>query len=152
MPKGRIPRETAEMADENVTGESPFRGRKKGHSRTTVIQDAVRRPKGVASVESLSAESLSKLQHIQTSISQRLEKGELSAALIREAAGLSRSIIALGAEMRQQEKFYEQRVDALTDQEEDELVLEFISELPPHRRRRYRDALLNDDDAPTLLG
>lgn len=152
MAKGRIPGKKAKDAAEMVTGDRPVSGDEKSWSRVTVMQSAVAAPTGSVDIGGLSGESLLRLQHLQTSISERLEKGELSAALIREAAGLSRSIIALGSEMRQQEKWYENRAAHLTDEEEDEVVLDFLLELSPRRRQRLLDALAKDGSAVTLLG
>lgn len=134
------------------------RGRTKGTAptekggRPSPAEAAIAAPEGVASLEDVTAGALRELRHMQASISAKLAKGELTAAVAREAAALARAIIALGAEMRQQAKALDQQADELSENDEDELLLEFILELPPRRRKRYREALLNAKAGQTLLG
>lgn len=120
--------------------------------RPSPVEDAVAAPEGTATLESVTQDSLDKLRHMQASISKKLARGEVTAAVAREAAGLARAIIALGAEMRQQAKALEHDAAHLSEEDEDEMVLEFILELPPRRRKRYADALLDKKRARTLLG
>lgn len=113
---------------------------------------AVAAPKDTGDLLGLTEKTLARLRHIEESIAKRLKKGELTAALAREATGLARAVVALGSEMRQQEKYYEKRGAELTDEETDELLIEFMVELSPARRKRYLDALMSDEEAPGLLG
>lgn len=120
--------------------------------RPSPLEAAVAVPKGEATLEDVTRDALAKLRHLQAAIGRKIAKGEVTAAVQREAGSLSRAIIALGSEMRQQQKAMERDAGSLTEEEEDDLVLEFILELPPRRRKRYRDALMHEKAGQTLLG
>ncbi len=107
-------------------------------------------PTSTPTLLSVTDEALARLQHLQAAVSRQIEAGSVSAATQREAASLSRAIIALGAEMRQQKKWFQTRAGELTDAEVDELVLDFLAGLSPHRKKRYREALAPEEGTTIL--
>lgn len=74
-----------------------------------------------------------------------VEEGEVSPALVRETAGAARALVTLSAELRQREKHERQAVAKMTPEEKDDLVAEYIRDLPPDRRQALR-VLLDDLD------
>ena len=83
-------------------------------------------------------------------IDKVLEAGEATPALARERAGLVRSMAQISAEMRQIEKQQSENDAALKPAEVDELVAEYLREIPRTRRSKIL-ATLGDLEADKHL-
>lgn len=105
-----------------------------------------------AGLQSLSRDTLQSLRHLLRALQAQMGKGIATAALQREASSLARSITVLGAEMRQQEKFYRDAAGELDDDGIEQVVIEWLQEQPPARRARVREAMAEVDGRNTLLG
>jgi len=103
-------------------------------------------------LRSLTATTLAKLAQMRDSVSKQMAEGEVTAASQREGAGLARAIVALGAEMRQQEKFYDKEARSMTLDDEEAMIVEWLGEQTPGRRARVRRAMDEMDAETSLLG
>lgn len=103
-------------------------------------------------LRSLTLSSIAKLKQLQAGVSAQMEKGEATAAVQREASALARAIVALGAEMRQQEKFWLKEADRLDLDGEEAIVIEWLGDQTATRRARIRRAMDSMDAETSLLG
>ena len=159
MARGRLLQETAPEGSETAPkkvgkGGKRSPGRKGG--RPSNVMAPVARPElpddEVEAIRSLTATTLRDLKQLQGAIATQMAAGEVTAAVQREATGLARAIIALGAEQRQQDKYWEDRNTKMSSEEEDQMVIDFLGEVTPSRRARIRVAILEMDAQATLLG
>ena len=100
----------------------------------------------------LARANLAHLRALMGTVEATLASGELTPALARESAGLSRAITAVMAELRQQEKHHRTMVDRLTPEERLRLVIEFVrNEATAEMRVEFRRMLDDLDSAEHIL-
>ena len=150
MPRGRL-------ASGGPKPEAKKGGKASKATRNSPRQAAVAAPEPNPDthegVRDLTRQQYESCLHLQAAARQQMEAGEVTAALAREMGGLSRSIVVLAAEMRQQEKFYEKRAQELGDELVAQLVLEWLAaEASPSVRQLVRDGLEEMDSSSSLLG
>lgn len=143
MPRGRVSRKETEKPSEKELLKAKI-------GRPSPTMEAVPVPDEAPTIIGVTESALKDLQHLQSAVSKQIAAGSVTAATQREAAALARAVIALGAEMRQQKKWYEAQQANLTEAEEDEIVLEFIRGLSPARKRKYREAVA-EEEGTTIL-
>ena len=146
MPRGRVPTKGEE---------EPKKARKAQIGRPSPVLAAVEAPEEIAdersALEDVTTRSLATLRLLEKSINDRIVAGEVTAAVQREASSLSRAIVALGAEARQQAKFYANAAEKLDDDAVEKLVLDWLTETSPARQARVLSALAEMQSENSLL-
>lgn len=81
--------------------------------------------------------TMAHLELLQTSVERALKDGMGTPALLKEAATVARTIAAISAELRQREKFANEIIGAMSQEEVDELIEVFFREATRNRRAKY---------------
>lgn len=81
------------------------------------------------------------LRSMQQSIDLEVVEGRGSDKLARTQCDVSRTMIALSAELRQRDKAAEKAMEELTPEEEDLAIAEYLRTLTPDRVKRFRAIL-----------
>lgn len=149
MPRGRT-------GSDKPKSEPKKRGKASRSTRNSPLTAAVAAPRPDPDthrgVQDLTRQQYESSLHLQAGVRAQIEAGQVPASVMREMSGLSRSIVVLAAELRQQENFYAKRGGEVTDDLAATLVIEWLSEAAPSVRRRIREAIEEMDGSSTLLG
>lgn len=154
MPRGRVAAEPGEAKPRAKKGPKDGKAPRIGRPSPKVAASAPPPPVGSEQegIQEVTSSALATMRSLEKSIRERIAKGELTAAVQREASSLARSIVALGAEQRQQEKFWAERAAKLDDQTIAKLVIEWLAETSPARRDQVAAAIAEMQGENTLLG
>lgn len=104
-----------------------------------------------AQIDTLIARAITHLDVCLTSVEETVKAGDASPAVLRESGTVARGIIGLAAELRQQQRHQARMVAAMSPEEQDRLVVAYISDLPKQRRAEIRRLLDDLDDAEGVL-
>lgn len=81
--------------------------------------------------------TMAHLELLQTAVETALKGGMGTPALLKEAATVARTIAGISAELRQREKFANEIIGAMDQDEIDELIEAFFREATKNRRAKY---------------
>ena len=146
MPRGRV------AAGKRVTGARGGRPSELVPAVDEVQGGEIADQDAAGVVLGLAGRSIRHLEMLQSSVEKQLRTGMLTGSLSRESAGVARSIAALQAQVRQDEKLRREKAAGLSMDEEEEVVRGWLEGATPDRRRGIVEWLQTMESESSLLG